>query len=74
MAELTAADVALHARRQKAFVLMVRSRVLCLRVGEACRRSSWLKARARYLMKGRERRLTDRTGAPSVVAIRSAAR
>ena len=51
MVELKAADFELHARREQAFVLVARSRLLRMRLSRARRKSSWLMARTRFLMK-----------------------
>jgi len=48
---MTAADAKENADRQDAFVAVVRARLLRLRLRTTCRRTSWLLARTRYLMK-----------------------
>jgi len=48
--EPTAADPE-HAQRHRAFVLVVRARLLRLRLRAACHRGAWLLAHARYAMK-----------------------
>jgi len=59
--ELTATDVEEHADRHRAFLAVVQSRVLRLRLDAAKRRSMWLVVRTRYKLKhwGRPRRRRD---------------
>jgi len=51
MTDLMPVELVIHARRNRALVVLLRSRVLCLEVAHERRRAQWLRARARYLWK-----------------------
>jgi hypothetical protein len=51
MANLSSADYAASVRRNRIFLIRARSHLLCLRMEEECRRSRWLVARSRHLLR-----------------------
>ena len=51
MRKRTPKDIAIHRHRERVFVLVVKSHLLRAQSGQECRRSRWLIARSRYVLR-----------------------